>query len=316
MKQFSQLVYNEHIKIFKKTGTKVMFLILLGIVIIGGLFTRLFAEDIGSEPWRERVQNEISVMEQQMQEADLPPETQIQIQEQIELQEYYLSENIEPLTNQHTWEFFIDNGQLVTFIAMFTVIVAAGIIAGEHSSGTIKMLLIRPVKRWKILLSKWTATMLFSFIVVFALMIYSFIVGLFFSGFNLGPLRWIDTVHGEIRDWHVLEYGILVYSLNFIELLMLTTFAFMIGTVFRNQSLAIGLSLVALFMGGQVVFLLNQFEWAKYILFANTYLMQYVHQSPIVAGMTPLFSAIILIVYFAAFMLISILIFAKRDVAD
>jgi ABC-2 type transport system permease protein len=99
-------------------------------------------------------------------------------------------------------------------------------------------------------------------------------------------------------------------------MLMLATMAFMISAAFRNSSLAIGLSLFLLFMGGQVTRLISmKYEWAKYILFANTDLLQYFEGSPMVEGMTLGFSVTILIVYFLLFQAVAFYVFKKRDVA-
>ena len=51
---------------------------------------------------------------------------------------------------------------------------------------------------------------------------------------------------------------------------MIGTFAFMLGTVFRSSSLAIGVSIFLMFVGVQLVFLLQRFEIVKYYLFTHT----------------------------------------------
>jgi len=90
----------------------------------------------------------------------------------------------------------------------------------------------------------------------------------------------------------------------------------MISAVFRNSSLAIGLSLFLLFTGGQFTALLAmKFDWAKYVLFANTDLMQYFEGTPLVEGMTIPFSIIMLVLYFALFQFLTFYVFKKRDVA-
>jgi len=313
MKQFSKLVQNENMKIFRRVGTKVMFLLLLVVVVVIGLFSRfLFADEMDAQ---QQTDAGISV-ELQEENEDLPDEVRIQMEDQMTLQNYYETEGIEVLTSEHAWNFIITNAQTIAFVTMFTVIVAAGIVASEHSNGTIKLLLIRPVKRWKILLSKWTATIIFSIVMLIALIFFSFIVGAVLFQFDFGPNRWVSVVGGEIRDWHILQYAFTVYGLYFIELIIMTTFAFMIGTVFKNQSLAVGLSLVSLFMGGQIVYLLSQYEWIKYVLFSNTYLMQYVDQNPMIEGMTLPFSIVMLLGYFLLFMAIAMITFSKRDVAE
>ena len=44
-----------------------------------------------------------------------------------------------------------------------------------------------------------------------------------------------------------------------------------------------------------------KFQWAKYMLFANTDLMQYVDGVPMVEGMTLPFSLMIIVLYFILF---------------
>jgi ABC-2 type transport system permease protein len=90
----------------------------------------------------------------------------------------------------------------------------------------------------------------------------------------------------------------------------------MISAVFRNSSLAIGLASFLMFTGSQITMLLaNKYEWAKYSLFANTNLMQYIDRVPPVEGMTMSFSIMMLFVYFLAFYILAWWIFKKRDIA-
>lgn len=94
---------------------------------------------------------------------------------------------------------------------------------------------------------------------------------------------------------------------------MLTTMAFMISSVFRNSSLAIGISIFLMFMGNTVTLLLaNWFDWAKYLLFANTDLTQYLEGTPLVSGMTLSFSITMLVIYFVVFIGLAFWVFRKR----
>lgn len=107
------------------------------------------------------------------------------------------------------------------------------------------------------------------------------------------------------------------YLLHSISLLMMSTMAFMISAVFRNSSLAVGISIFLLVMGGTVTNLLAmKFDWAKYILFANTDLTQYVDGMPLVSGMTMGFSIAVLAVYFIMFQVLAFGVFTKRDIAS
>jgi ABC-2 type transport system permease protein len=107
------------------------------------------------------------------------------------------------------------------------------------------------------------------------------------------------------------------YLLKTIDVVMMATMAFMISTVFRSSSLAIGISLFLLFVGGNATSLLAlRFDWAKFSLFANTDLTQYTgFTPPLVDGMTMGFSITMLIIYFIIFQLLAFIVFNKRDVA-
>jgi ABC-2 type transport system permease protein len=71
-----------------------------------------------------------------------------------------------------------------------------------------------------------------------------------------------------------------------------------------------------MFTGGQITNLIAmKFSWAKYILFANTDLMQYFEGSPLINGMSLSFSFSVLTIYFLVFHFLAFYIFNKRDVA-
>jgi ABC-2 type transport system permease protein len=90
----------------------------------------------------------------------------------------------------------------------------------------------------------------------------------------------------------------------------------MISTVFRSSSIAIGLSIGLSFIGTAIANFLSQhnYSWAKYYLFENTDLTQYLNGTPMIAGMTLQFSIGVLVIYFLIFNLLSWIVFNKRDV--
>ena len=88
--------------------------------------------------------------------------------------EYAIEHNIDP--NQMTgWEFVEDATGLMTLITIFAAVIAGDIVASEFTWGTIKLLLIRPVSRTKILLSKYVATLLF--VVLLCVILFSGVPG-------------------------------------------------------------------------------------------------------------------------------------------
>src|SRR5680860_799365 len=70
------------------------------------------------------------------------------------------------------------------FLPLLIIMLAADIVSGESSSGTIKLLLVRNVPRWKILLSKYLTLVILEVIVVFLAFMLSAIISGFFFGFG------------------------------------------------------------------------------------------------------------------------------------
>ncbi|MNN22915.1 ABC-2 family transporter protein [compost metagenome] len=104
---------------------------------------------------------------------------------------------------------------------------------------------------------------------------------------------------------------------SYIDLFVITIISFMISTVFRSGGIAIGLSMFILFTKGIFTMLFNpvRYPWAKYALFTNMDLSQYQSGWNQVEGMSIGFSSIILAIYVILFLLISWIVFNKRDVA-
>ncbi|TMV47706.1 ABC transporter permease [Paenibacillus mesophilus] len=196
---------------------------------------------------------------------------------------------------------------LTMLVFIFSVVIAADIVAGEFTWGTIKLLLIRPVGRSKVLLSKYIAVLLFMLALLALLFVSSLVIGFLLFG-TAGNKDIPLTMGGVLRE----------YGFRLVELTINVTFAFMISTVFRSSALAISLAFVIMFASSSVMTILIALkkEWAKYILFANTDLgMYFGSRKPPFEGMTLGFSITMLILYYAVFIALAWTIFRKRDVA-
>ncbi|WP_249661959.1 ABC transporter permease, partial [Lysinibacillus fusiformis] len=65
----------------------------------------------------------------------------------------------------------------LTLVTLFTVITAASIVSSEFSTGTIKMLLTRPMSRAKVFTSKLLSTFLFGLFLYAVNVVVSALVG-------------------------------------------------------------------------------------------------------------------------------------------
>jgi ABC-2 type transport system permease protein len=309
------LIVNEWVKIFKRKATYIMIGILALIILASSIIISISNTEQPSDiNWKTQLQNENKDMEANL--GSVPGEqNKAYMKKQIAINNYRIEHNMPPTEEKYSvWSYMTDNLGLVQMVALFTIIIAAGMVASEFSWGTIKLLLIRPLSRVKILLSKYVAVLLFSLLMLSLLFVLSFISGAAFFGMG-DPSPYLAYVNGQIVEKSHITHLINSYLLNSVGLLMFTTMAFMISAAFRNSSLAIGVSIFLLLMGGTVTSLLAaKFEWAKYLLFANTDLSQYFENVPMVEGMTLTFSLIMLLVYFIIFHVISFLAFVKRDI--
>ncbi|OUM84009.1 MAG: hypothetical protein BAA00_07650 [Parageobacillus thermoglucosidasius] len=308
------LIQNENMKIYRRFGTWFM----IGLLALSTLAGALIIKATHKEPanWKAEVASEIKRMEAELSEEKLPKMYKNYLQQQLAINEYRLEHNIKPVASNTFWGYLVDSADIIALITLFTIIVAAGSVASEFSWGTIKLLLIRPASRTKILLSKYIAALLFALFMLLLLFIFSAVIGAAAFGIENISEPYLAYQNGTVVERSMLFHVMQVYALNCADLVMMATFAFMISAVFRNHSLAIGLATFALFVGPQVTALLAmKFDWAKYLLFANTDLTQYIDGTPLVEGMTMPFSIMMLLVYFVIFNGITWLIFRKRDIA-
>ncbi|WP_368505582.1 ABC transporter permease [Alkalihalophilus sp. As8PL] len=315
MSQLFRLIKNEHIKIYKRLGTWIMVGLLLGVILLVGMMTRfVFATD-DSEEWRTQLITENQQFEESMNDHPAMMAGTQYVKQQIELNEYRLTHDLAPQVSDSLWGFMIDATTFSAVVSLFTIVIAAGIVANEFSTGTIKLLLIRPVSRARILLSKYVTTLLFALFMLLLLFSASYLIGLTLFGYSSAEIPYLAYRNGEVVEENMLLHIIRLLGFRSVDLIMVVTVAFTISTVFRSSSLAIGLSLFLMFTGPQIVQLLAQYDWVKYVLFANTDLQQYVNGTPLVEGMSLSFSITILCLYFIFLIMTSWAIFKRRDVA-
>ncbi|QAS52544.1 ABC transporter permease [Halobacillus litoralis] len=318
MSNFVQLVKNENMKLYSQKSTWIMMIILGLLIIAFGTFMKVDATMLGGavptgDDWKQELQEQNEALSSPPEEAGGSQEIKYPGYMNIEENEYRIANDIKP-TEYDAWNFIRDNRGLVAMVSLFTIIVAAGITANEFRWGTIKLLLIRPISRTKILFSKYVAVLIYALAMLVFLYALSFLVGLLLFGIDGFSQIYVFEQAGEITQAGIFSHTVSQYLLSSVELLMMATFAFMISAVFRNTSLAIGVAIFLMMAGSSIVVFLMNKEWAKYILFANTDLTQYVEGSPFF-DTTLWFSVAVLAVYYIIFMFLSWLFFTKRDVA-
>gem|GEM_PF-5107328 len=128
---------------------------------------------------------------------------------------------------------------------VIAVIIAAGCIAKEYSTGTIKFLLINPKKRMKIFWSKYIAML----ICVVLLILFCFFSCFIMTGINVGGFD-MDTVFVNVRNGSISTSSPWLYILismadQLVSIFVSVTMAFMLSAVSRNSGIAVGIGLAA-----------------------------------------------------------------------
>jgi ABC-2 type transport system permease protein len=267
--------------------------------------------------WKATVKQEIEQWNRALkQQPNLDDDAKKYYKQAIAVNKYHLEKDLRT-TDGTMWDGINGSAGMMIVITIFTIIIVGDIVAGEFSSGTIKLLLIRPASRAKILLSKYISVLMFGILLLITLFVVSVAINGILYGFKYIDLPLISmSADGVIVEKSMVVNLWKTYMYNGVSTVIYVTMAFMISSAFRSSSMGIGFSIGALFAGNIVMELLQRFEWSKYVLFANIDLTQYlVGSTPFQEGMTFSFSIVVLLVYFFVFNLISWLIFTRRDVA-
>jgi ABC-2 type transport system permease protein len=310
------LIQNELMKIFGKMASWIYMIIIVMAVLIAGIIYMKFSADPNPN-WRQDTQAEIAMLENQM--ASASDDEKKMIQNQIEQTQQFLDQDINP--NEKTnWHFMNDVVVGVSsLVTLFVVVVGSANVAAEFSDGTIKQLLIRPHHRWRILLSKYIAVIIYALLLVLTLIVSGYIIGLILFGSGDFNMKIFEiTLEGR----KVAEVGtqFMLKMLYFIpSLLIIMTIAFMLSTLFKSQALAVGIGIFVLFfsstIGGIILMLADKYTWAKFLIFPHLDLTVYALQDRILEDITMPVSLAILAVYYAIFMMLTFFFFQKRDIS-
>lgn len=319
------LVKNESVKLLKRPSTYIMIaLIVVGTILFGFLTQWLHSnsKNESNNDWKQGLQQDIELYEQEYENTN-EEWYKNWMESQIAINQYRIENDIPPsYVDYSMWSFIDESSLMITFVGLFVIIIASGIVANEYSRGTIKMLLVKPYKRWKILLSKYITINLYSLFLLFVLIVSGYIIGsILFENGSFSEKTVIETYIQGGQDPIITTVGaqfvkgILLYLPS---LLIINTISFMLSTLFKNQSLAVGVGIFVLFLNsvlGAILFsLLDRYEWFKYIIFPHLDLQIYLYGNNFYDLLTLPFSLTILAVYYIIFMVLTFTYFQKRDI--
>jgi len=214
------------------------------------------------------------------------------------------------------WNALAGSKDLISVIGLFVIVLAGSIVSNEFSQGTIKFLLINPVKRWKILMSKYATVLLTGLMMMGILLVGAFLGSLAFGGAEDAFKPAIEAAGGVVRTYSPYLSLLVSYLLAAVEVVVMATLAFAISSLARSSAPAIGISLFA-YLGGSLFVSILQvlgFDWARYLLFANLDFSAIVDGTSAFAHQSIVTAVVIVVLHMAVFLLTAWDAFVRREV--
>ncbi|HAL73860.1 MAG TPA: hypothetical protein DCM45_02060, partial [Clostridiales bacterium] len=214
---------------------------------------------------------------------------------------------------------FLSYSMIVT---LFGVLLGGWLIASEYQQGTIRLLMIRPKTRTKILLSKFAAALVIWLVADLACSLVNFITnGIFFGFTDFANPNY--TVTGQIG---FLAYYIPRLLACVLPILFSFTIAFMLSVLVKNIAVAIAVPIV-LYIASIIVMNIfaysNTMDWLAWTPIPFLQMAQFFNQySPIQyviqrgVNLSLPFGIILLFALSVVFTTIAAVVFKKRDIVN
>ncbi len=215
------------------------------------------------------------------------------------------------------------------FLIVLLIVVAGGCISQELSTGSIKSLIIAPVKRWKIFLAKFLSVLT---VVIVGSLILTCIVAIGtairFGTENLPSYYYVSD--GVVKELSFYLYSLLHFLVDNISLFIYVLLAFTISCMTKNTALSVGVSMgLILFnsLGSSFITMFGQKRWIDFLPFSNMDFSSFafphesligslsVFESTSINNNSLLFSTAYILIMIFILMLIAYDGFVKKDIS-
>lgn len=240
----------------------------------------------------------------------------------LNVSKYYIENNISDISSSDSRASLLnlfDNYEL--FILVFIIMIAGGIVSDEFNKGTIKMLLVRPYHRCKILLSKFIVCLIMLIFIMFFIAIGQFIVGGIILGFDSlsVPAIIYNYATSQVQTMSIPMYIVIAGLAKLPMYILLMTLAFACSTIFINTAVSIVIPLLG-YMGSSIInqlAIVYNIKPINYFVTPNWDLTSYLFGGlSQFEGLVPSFSISICIIYFAIMFVTSFAVFRKRNIKN
>lgn len=289
--------------------------------------------------WREQLEEERNSLKKDINDKSIPDSSKTYMKERLEEINIYLDENMEPI---ELWEFNAINYGISFIRIIGMLILAAGIavfmsdiVSGESTPPTLKFLLVQPISRAKVILSKFIAVTTTVILMIGGLEIITIGVIGVFTGFNAAKMpqrihklyEWNST-NGVTELTEVANSGILTnrgmyllesFGIQILFIVACCAFIFLISVLFKSSMITMAIS-VMLCVGVTMLSEMSETirKVSKYIF------LSYGDSTSLVDGsiaqyygspdITIVFGIVVLVVTTVVCYLIAQFVFSKKDI--
>jgi ABC-2 type transport system permease protein len=322
---FLRLVENESLKIIRRRRFTIVVAIMMTILGFVAYSQYRQLERRASKEWRVEIQQRIVRYQNTLRRDQIAASWARSLRAEVGRLQFYLDHDIDP--ERPTAPLFARNfANAAGFLLLPLLIAVLGgdIVSAENAEGTDKLLLTRPVKRWKVLASKLAALYVFTTITLLVGGLLAYAI----SSVVLDPRGWTAPVYSgfqvsergnlnfdDVRQLPLWLDTLIAYGLEWFALLVVASLALLVSVVFRSNAAAMGTMLASL-IGGMILTRISP-DWtaAKYLFVSALPLADYYSgQAPPYDGMPLTFCIALLSVWGIGALIAAFAVFTRRDV--
>lgn len=274
------------------------------------------------ETYQNEAKNVIN-MENSMQELDYKEKQEKNNSiEKREINRYILENNVDINKSNDVRGILKDVfSEYGLFIIVMIVMIAGTIVSEEFNKGTIKLLLVKPYDRRKILLAKFITVLIMIVFSIVAVVLMELIVGgIIFGVDSLSvPVLQYNFVTQSLESMNIFAYLGIEILTQLPKLVLLATLAFACSTLFTNSAVAIAIPLLGYMSADMINLLVIQYkvEFMKFFVSLNWDFKEYLFGNlPNMEGLTLGFSMVICALYFVVMLIPTFVVFQKKNIKN
>ena len=321
---FASLVQNETLKVLRRKRFAVVIGILFAILALVTYSQYRMLQNRANRNWRADIQQRIANYQNTVRRGRVSETWARSLRAEISRLQFYLDHDIEP--DKPTGPLFVRNFANVAGFLLLPLLIAilgSDIVSAENAEGTDKLLLTRPVRRWKILFSKLVTLWIFATLTLLCGAILCYLISapvLPRGGWAAPTFTGFQITRGAVqleavRQLPLWKDALIAYGLEWFALICVASISLMLSVLFKSSAASIGTMLASL-IGGTILTRVSP-DWTagKYLFVSALPLADYyTGQPPPYDEMTMTFCITLLAVWAIVTTAASFAIFTRRDV--